>query len=88
MTSRFERRVAAIERRTMLAPSEIMEIFVSGGLGPGVAPVASFSDRQWEAAPGESFEGFRNRVKAAAEAAGVAFIIFGGLPTSRVPASA
>ena len=79
MTSRFERRVAAIERRTMVAPSEIMEIFVSGGLGPGVAPVANFSGRQLEGAPNESFEGFLARARAEAEAAGVTFIVFGGL---------
>jgi hypothetical protein len=79
MTSRFERRVTAIERRTMVAPSKIMEIFVSGGLGPGIAPVASFSGRQLEGAPNESFEAFHARSRAAAEATGVTSIIFGGL---------
>jgi hypothetical protein len=79
MTSRLERRVAAIERR-MVAHLEIMEILVRGGLVPGVALIASFSGREWEVAPDESFEAFRARAKAAAEAEGVRFIIFGGLP--------
>ena len=79
MTSRLERRVAAIERR-MVAHLEIMEILISGGLVPGVAPIASSSDRHLEAAPDESFEGFRARAKAAAEAERAPFIIFGGLP--------
>ena len=35
---------------------------------------------EWEAAPDESFEAFRARAKAAAEAEGVRYIIFGGLP--------
>src|ERR1700732_4322146 len=78
MTSRLERRVAAIERR-MVAQLEIMEIVVRGGLGPGGAPIASFSGREWEAAPDESFEAFRAPAKAAAEAERVRFIIFGGL---------
>jgi hypothetical protein len=64
-----------------------MEILISGGLGPGVAPIASFSGREWEAAPDESFEAFRVRAKAVAEAEGARFIIFGCLSiVSQVPA--
>jgi hypothetical protein len=76
MTSRLERRVAAIERR-MVAHLEIREIFVHGGLGPGVAPIASFSGRDWDAAPGEPPEAFRARAKAAAEVERTPFIVFG-----------
>jgi hypothetical protein len=47
---------------------------------PDVAPIACFSGRHWEAAPDESFEAFRARAKAAAEAEGAPFIVFGGLP--------
>jgi hypothetical protein len=64
-----------------------MEIVVRGGLGPGVAPIASFSGRHWDAAPDEPFEAFRARAKAAAEAEMAPFIVFGGLPNvSKVPA--
>jgi hypothetical protein len=71
----------------MVAHLEIMEILISGGLGPGVAPIASFSGRHWDAAPGEPPEAFRARAKAAAEAERTPFIVFGGLPNvSRVPA--
>jgi hypothetical protein len=53
----------------------------------GVAPIATFSGREWEAAPDESFEAFRARAKAAAKAERARFIIFGGLPNvSQVPA--
>jgi hypothetical protein len=64
-----------------------MEIVVRGGLGPGVAPIASFSGCHWDAAPGEPPEAFRARAKAAAEAERTPFIVFGGLPNvSQVPA--
>src|ERR1700751_2763475 len=80
MSRKFERRLAALEQRLNASAAGITEIVVRGGLGPSVAPIASFSGREWEAAPDESFESFRARAKAAAEAEGVRYIIFGGLP--------
>jgi hypothetical protein len=87
MSRKFERRLAVLEQRLKATAPGTMEIVVHGGLGPGVAPIASFSGREWEAAPDESFEAFRARAKAAAEAERARFIIFGGLPNvSPVPA--
>ena len=88
MSRKFERRLAALERRLKASAPGIMEIVVRGGLGPGVAPIASFSGRLWDAAPGEPLEAFRARAKAAAEAERTPFIVFGGLPNvSQVPAN-
>jgi hypothetical protein len=68
----------------------IQEIVILGGL-PGSddndPTVAAAGDMRWErapaesfaAAPAESFAAFRDRTRVAAEAAGVAFIVFGGL---------
>ena len=78
MSGKFERRLAALEQRLKASAPGIMEIVVRGGLGPGVAPIASFSGREWEAAPDESFEAFRARAKAAAEAERTPFIVFRG----------
>jgi hypothetical protein len=68
MSRKFERRLAALERRLKASAPGILEILISGGLGPGVAPIASFSAHEWEPAPDESFEAFRARAKAAARA--------------------
>jgi hypothetical protein len=88
MSRKFERRLAALELRLKASVPGIMEIVVRGGLEPGVAPIASFSGREWEAAPDESFEAFRARAKAAAEAEGARFIVVGGLPNvSKAPAN-
>jgi hypothetical protein len=89
MSRKFERRLAALEQRLKASAAGITEIVVCGGLGPGVAPIASFPGREWEPAPDESFEAFRARAKAAAEAERARFIIFGGLSiVSQVPADA
>jgi hypothetical protein len=88
MSRKFERRLAALELRLNASAPGTMAIVVRGGLGPGVAPIASFSGRHWDAAPGEPPEAFRARAKAAAEAEGAPFIVFGGLPNvSQVPAN-
>jgi hypothetical protein len=88
MSRKFERRLAALEQRLKASAPGIMEIVVRGGLEPGVAPIASFSGRHWDAAPGEPPEGFRARAKAAAEAERTPFIVFGGLPNvSKAPAN-
>jgi hypothetical protein len=81
MTSRFERRVAAIERR-MVAHLEIMEIVVRGGL-PGSDDDPTFATAggiRWERAPAETLAAFRERAVAAATAAGERYIVIGGLP--------
>jgi hypothetical protein len=81
MTSRLERRVAAIERR-MVAHLEIMEIAVRGGLpGSDDDPrFATVGGIRWERAPAETLAAFRARAVAAATAAGERHIIIGGLP--------
>ena len=80
MSRKFERRLVALEQRLKASAPGIMEIVVRGGLGPGVAPIASCSGRHWDAAPGEPPEAFGARAKAAAEAERTPFIVFGGLP--------
>jgi hypothetical protein len=88
MSRKFERRLAALEPRLKASAPEIMEIVVRGGLGPGVVPIAIFSGRLWDAAPGEPPEAFRARAKAAAEAERTPFIVFGWLPNvSQAPAN-
>jgi hypothetical protein len=88
MSRKFERRLAALEQRLKASAPGIMEIVVRGGLGPGVAPIAIFSGRLWDASPGEPPEAFRARAKAAAEAERTPFIVFGGLPNvSQAPAN-
>ena len=79
MTSRLERRVAAIERR-MVAHLEIMEIAVRGGL-PGSDDDPTFATAggiRWERAPAETLAAFRERAVAAATAAGERYIVIGG----------
>jgi hypothetical protein len=87
MSRKFERRLAALEQRLKASAAGITEIVVGGGLVPGIAPIASFSGRHWDAAPGEPPEAFRARAKAAAEVERTPFIVLGGLPNvSQVPA--
>jgi hypothetical protein len=58
----------------------IHEIHVSGGLAPGVATIASFAGYHLAGAPGESFDIFCARVRAAARSVKAKLIVFGGLP--------
>jgi hypothetical protein len=87
MRREMNRRLAAIERRLKPPARPILEITISGGLAPGIAPIASFGDHEWEAAPGETFEAFRARASAAAQAEGLTHIVFGGFPESELIAS-
>jgi hypothetical protein len=78
----IERRLIAVERRLNPPVPRFQEIVILGGL-PGSdndPTLATVGEMQWERAPAESFAAFRARTGAAAEAAGLAFIIFGGLP--------
>jgi hypothetical protein len=76
----IERRLAAAERRLNPPVPRIEEVVILGGL-PGSDDDPTFAaagGMRWERAPAESFAEFRARTRAAAEAAGVAFILFGG----------
>jgi hypothetical protein len=71
----IERRLIAAERRLNPPVPRIREVVVRGGGNP---TLAAADGMEWERAPAESFAAFRARARAAAEAAGVAFILFGG----------
>jgi hypothetical protein len=75
----IERRLIAAERRLNPPVPRIQEVVILGGL-PGSDDVAfaTAGDIRLERAPAESFAAFRARTRAAADAAGVAFIVFGG----------
>ena len=83
MSRTLERRLIAVEQRLNPPVPRIQEIMVLGGLpgsDDGDPTLATAGEMQWERAPAESFAAFRARTRASAEAAGVAFIVFGGLP--------
>ena len=64
----------------MAYSNSIREIHVSGGLSPGVANLATFEGYHLAGAPGESFDDFSARVRAAARSVKATLIVFGGLP--------
>lgn len=78
------RRLRCLERRVGIVADlparAILEITFRGGLTSGIARIASFGTHEREAAPDETFEAFRARAKAAAEAEGATHIVFGGMP--------
>jgi hypothetical protein len=76
MSSAFERRLAAIERRVMPSRGKPLVIIVRGGLEGGDPTFAGADQR----APGESFSSFRERVVARAAAEGWPLVVIGGLP--------
>ena len=80
MSKSIERRLAAIEKRLKPPACPIVEIIIRGGFTPGTTPIASFGAHKWETAPDETFEAFRARAKATAEAEGLTHIVFGGMP--------
>ena len=62
------------------------ECFKPDRPGTGRRPDRQLFRSRMEPAPGESFEAFRARAKAAAEAEGAPSFVFGGLPhVSQVP---
>jgi len=87
LRSDISRRIERLEQEAGIRPPPIVEIHIIGGLAPGVASIASFGTHEWEAAPGETFEAFRARARAAAEAEGLAHIVFGGVPGPELIAS-
>ena len=87
MSKAIKRRLAAIERWLMPPARPILEIAISGGLTPGVAPIASFGSHEWEAALDESFEAFCARVRVQAKEEAVSHIVFGGMPGAELIAS-
>jgi broad specificity phosphatase PhoE len=75
----IERRLIAAERRLNPPVPRIREVNLGGPPGSDYDPtLAAGGGMRWERAPGESFAAFRARTRAAAEAAGVAFIVFCG----------
>jgi hypothetical protein len=74
----IERRLIAAERRLNPPVPRIREVNLGGDPGSDGGPTLAGGGMGWERAPGESFAAFRARTRAAAEAAGVAFILFGG----------
>ena len=82
MNKETERRLQAAERRLSTRDFRIREIVIRGGLpcsSPDGPMTASFNDHMLERTPGETFERFRMRARAAAEADSAAHIVFGGL---------
>ena len=79
MSKAIERRLAKIERRLKPPVRRMLEIHINGGFTSGIAPIASFGAHELEARSDETFEAFRARAKAAAEAEGATQIVFGGL---------
>ena len=78
MSRAIERRLAAAERRLNPPVPRIRELNLGGDPGSDGPTLAAAGGMQWERAPAESFAAFRARTRAAAEAAGVASIVFGG----------
>jgi hypothetical protein len=76
MSSAFERRLSAVERRVMPSRGKPLVIVVRGGLASG-DPMFAGADQR---APGESFSSFRERVVVRAAAEGRPFVVIGGLP--------
>jgi hypothetical protein len=87
MRREMSRRLAAIERRLRRPARRILEIHIDGGFTSGIAPIASFGAHELEAAPGETLEAFRARVRVAAEAEGATHIVLGGMPGPELIAS-
>jgi hypothetical protein len=76
MSSAFERRLSAVERRVMPPRGGPLVIIVRGGLEGGDPTVAGADQR----APGELFSSFKERVVVRAAAEGRPFVVIGGLP--------
>jgi hypothetical protein len=76
MSSAFERRLSAVERRMMPSRQEPLVIIVRGGFGGGGPTFAGADQRE----KGESFSSFRERIVARAAAEGRPFVVIGGLP--------
>ena len=80
-----ERRLAAVEQRLTLQTPTLHEIIIYNGLVEGIAPQAqSLAVQTIQAEPGESFEDFRQRVRAVAISEGAQSVVFGGLPDGPV----
>jgi hypothetical protein len=79
MSKKLATRLADVEKK-LTRSNSIQEIHIRGGLTPGVAIRASFAGHRLEGEPGETFEDFCVRARAAAHAVKAEVIIFGGLP--------
>jgi hypothetical protein len=82
MPRRFERRLAAAERRLNSPTEKIIEILIEGGL-PGPRRFASVGGRTFKREFHETLEVFRARVRAVAIAQGAQFFAIGVLPNER-----
>jgi hypothetical protein len=79
MNRKFERRLAAAERRLNCPTESICEIVIEGGL-PGPRRFASVGGRTFKRELHETLEMFRARVRAAAVAQGAHFFAVGVFP--------
>lgn len=82
MSKKLERRLAKSEIVLACSEHSLHEIYVSGGLQAGVAIRASFAGYRLEGEPGETFDDFCVRARAAAHAVKAKLIVFGGLPAT------
>jgi hypothetical protein len=78
----LRRRLAVAEKAMQAVRPEITCIVVSGGLSGSTADDGAFvsGSLRYRRENGEEVADFRRRVVAAAQAAGVRVIVFGGLP--------
>ncbi len=83
MKKATERRLAAAERLLLSRKGSLQVIIVHGGFS-GPPQYADGGDRIWERASDETFEVFEERVIANAKAAGLKFVVIGGLPPNGV----
>jgi hypothetical protein len=84
--SRHYRHARQCDARPALcsAMTQLQEVIIKGGVSIELHAVIRSSDgsrREIWAAPGESVEAFRERIRAEARAGNAEVVIFGGLPT-------
>ena len=75
----------AVEPIAMRVEPEPEAIIITGGIGADSSgDFARFGDVTVERKPGESVEDFQRRARGSAQAAGVEWVVFGGLPRMNV----
>jgi hypothetical protein len=74
----IESRLTLVERQLTSAKGEITEIYITGGLDPGVR-AHILGGGYFEGEPGEGFDSLRARVRAIAEADRAKAIVYGGM---------
>jgi hypothetical protein len=75
----IESRLTIVERQLISAKGVINEIYIEGGLDPGVR-AHIVGGAYFEGELGEDLESLRTRVRSIAEAEGAKFIVYGGVP--------